>query len=279
MNILVLGSTGMLGGYIFKFLEKEGFNIDTINRSEYDATDINLNNLLNLEKIKNLEKGDFLINCMGLLPHVYDDNSISKKVYKDDIYSKFISLNSILPHNLEKIKLIKSIEVINITSDCVFKGDKGKYSELDKPDYMWPYGITKTAGECSLICNIRSSFIGEEKSNKRYLLEWVKSNKNGAINGYTNYFWNGITCLEMAKVIKQIINEDLLWCGTRHVYSPNIVSKFELISLINKYFNLNIKVNKFDLPNKVDRSLTSIHKSNFNIKNLDLQIKELCSFY
>ena len=269
----------MLGGYIFNFLKIEGFKVDTINRPEYDATDINLNNLLNLEKIRNLEKGDFLINCMGLLPHVYGDNSISKNVYKDSIYSRFILLNSILPHNLEKIKLLKSVEVINITSDCVFKGDKGKYSELDKPDYMWPYGVTKTAGECSLICNIRSSFIGEEKENKRSLLEWVKSNKNGCINGYTNYFWNGITCLEMAKIIKRIIKEDLLWSGIRHIYSPQIVSKFELVSLINNHYNLNIKVNKFDLPSKVDRSLTSIYKNNFNIQNIDQQIKELYDFY
>ena len=194
------------------------------------------------------------------------------------IYSKFILVNSILPHNLEKLKIIKSIEVINITSDCVFSGKRGNYNEYDKPDFMWPYGVTKTAGECSLLCNIRSSFIGEENHNKRALLEWVKSNKNGYINGYTNYLWNGITCLEMAKLINKLIKKNLIWEGTRHIFSPNIVSKYELVSLINKFYDLNISINKFELPEKVDRSLSSIYDVDFEIKDLNQQLKELSEF-
>ena len=77
-----------------------------------------------------------------LLPHSFNDNSISNKGC-DNENLKFILINSILPNNLEKIKYIKSIEVINITSDCVFSGNQGKYNELDNPDYMWAYGITK----------------------------------------------------------------------------------------------------------------------------------------
>ena len=277
-NILILGSTGMLGRYIYNFFNNNGYQVDTLNRTEYDASDINLKNLLSIEKVKRLTKGDVLINCIGLLPHVYKDNSIKRNSYEDSIYSKFILVNSILPHNLEKIKIIKSIEVINITSDCVFSGQKGNYNEQDKPDYMWPYGVTKTAGECSLLCNIRSSFIGEEHQNKRALLEWVLSNRNGNINGYTNYLWNGITCLEMAKLINKLIIEDRIWEGTRHVFSPCIVSKYELVSLINKFYNLNILIKKFELPEKVDRSLSSIYDDNFGIPDLNQQIKELSEF-
>ena len=68
----------------------------------------NLRNLLSIEKVKRLTKGDVLINCIGLLPHVYKDNSITRNSYEDSIYSKFILVNSILPHNLEKIKIIKT---------------------------------------------------------------------------------------------------------------------------------------------------------------------------
>ena len=277
-KILIFGSTGMLGRYIYNFFNSLDYQVQSLNRSEYDASDISLRNLLSIEKIKNLNKGDVIINCIGLLPHVYKDNSISKKSYEDSIYSKFILANSILPHNLEKIKIIKSIKVINITSDCVFSGFKGNYSEIDKPDYMWPYGVTKTAGECSLICNIRSSIIGEETYNKRALLEWVISNKNGNINGYTNYLWNGITCLEMAKLINKLINENLIWEGTRHVFSPEILSKYELVCLINKIYDLNISIKKFELPDRVDRSLSSIYDINFGIPNLSQQIKELSDF-
>ena len=140
---------------------------------------------------------------------------------------------------------------------------------------MWAYGITKTLGECSNICNIRSSIIGEERKNKRSLLEWVKSNKNNTINGYTNYLWNGITCLQMAKVINKIINEELIWDGTRHIYSPNEISKFDLVKLINETYNLNIYIKAYDLPNPIDRTLSSIYSYDYGIPDITKQIKDL----
>ncbi len=274
-KILVLGSKGMLGRYVFELLKKIGHNTDELNRQEYDALDGNIETLLSVNKIKNLKKGDIIINCIGLLPHAFNDNSISNKGCDNDIFKKFILINTILPNNLEKIKLIKSVEIINITSDCVFSGSKGKYNELDNADYMWAYGITKTLGECSKICNIRSSIIGEENKNKRSLLEWVISNKNSTINGYTNYHWNGITCLQMAKVIQKIINEDLIWEGTRHIYSPTSISKFDLVNLINKIYNLNISINKYELPNSIDRTLSSIYNNDYEIPEISKQIKDL----
>ena len=89
-NILILGSSGMLGRYIYDFFNNISYQVQSLNRPEFDACDINLYKLLAIEKIKNLNKGDILINCIGLLPHVYKDNSISKKSYDDSIYSKFI---------------------------------------------------------------------------------------------------------------------------------------------------------------------------------------------
>tara|TARA_B100000212_G_C27344447_1_gene520678 strand:- start:54 stop:908 length:855 start_codon:yes stop_codon:yes gene_type:complete len=274
-NILVLGSRGMLGRYVFKFLKQNGYNIKELNRPEYDALDGKLETLLSIDKIKNLKKGDFIINCIGLLPHTFNDNSISNNGCNNFIFKKFILINTILPNNLEKIKLLKYVNVLNITSDCVFSGIQGKYNELDSPDYMWAYGITKTLGECSRICNIRSSIIGEEQKSKRSLLEWVKSNKNSTINGYTNYLWNGVTCLQMAKVINKIINEELIWEGTRHIFSPKEISKYDLVKLINETYNLNIFIKAYDLPNSIDRTLSSIYSYDFGIPDISQQIKDL----
>ena len=149
------------------------------------------------------------------------------------------------------------------------------YLELDNSDYMWAYGITKTICECSYISNIRSSIIGEETKNKRSLLEWVRSNKNGQINGFENYYWNGVTCLEMAKIIDEIIVKDIFWEGIRHVYSPRKVSKYELVSLISKYYKLDIKIKKQFLEEKIDRTLSSIYDNYFLIPDIEEQLKDL----
>ena len=120
-KIIIFGSRGMLGNYVFKYLKKKNYNVEEINRPEYDAEIGNFKSLLSLKKIKNLNKNDILINCIGLLPHVFNDNSISNKGCNEEIYRKYFLINSIFPHNLEKLKLMKSVKVVNITSDCVFR--------------------------------------------------------------------------------------------------------------------------------------------------------------
>jgi dTDP-4-dehydrorhamnose reductase len=115
--------------------------------------------------------------------------------------------------------------VIHITTDCVFSGRGGRYDENSLHDCLDDYGKSKSLGENQNLTIIRTSIIGEEKTNKKSLLEWVKSQKNNLIFGYTNHFWNGVTCLEMSKFIFTLIKEQNYWKGVQHVYSPDIVSK------------------------------------------------------
>jgi dTDP-4-dehydrorhamnose reductase len=147
--------------------------------------------------------------------------------------------------------------MIHITTDCVFSGKDGSYNELSEHDETNDYGMSKSLGELCNATIIRTSIIGEEVQNKRSLLEWVKSNKGKDINGFVNHFWNGVTCLELSNVIYKIINEKLYWNGVRHIFSPKSVSKFELVSMINEVYNLNIKINPFETEN-VDKTITTI---------------------
>ena len=116
--------------------------------------------------------------------------------------------------------------------------------------------------------------------NKRSLLEWVISNENRTINGYSNHFWNGVTCLQLAKIIHKIITENSYWKGVRHIYSPTSVSKYELCSMISDVYELNIKIKEFDTE-RVDKSLSTVydvHGILSNIPELKEQIKEMRNF-
>ena len=64
--------------------------------------------------------------------------------------------------------------------------------------------MSKSLGELCKPTIIRISIIGEEVNNKRSLLEWVKSNSGKEINGYENHYWNGVTCLQLAKIVNEI---------------------------------------------------------------------------
>lgn len=267
MRIIILGSkTGMLSNYVYTYLSKFYGNIHLISRKQLDALTCSIYDIQNV-----IEDADVVINAIGIIPQKHDMEK-DKKI--------FIRVNSIFPHMLASLCLDKKL--IHIITDCVFSGKKinGNYNEKDEHDETNIYGISKSLGEPSSACVIRTSIIGEEiKNNGKNLslLEWIKSNKDGIIKGYVNHAWSGVTCLELSKIIYKIISERLYWKSVRHIYS-NTVSKYELVSLINKYYELNIKVNEYKTLETVDKSLTSIYDKMFDIPTLEEQIKELSKF-
>jgi len=272
-KIIVFGSTGMLGRYVEDYLSKF-FTVFCVNRDQFDVEKDDFSKLQKIADSYEISSHDVLINCIGLMPHRFNKHSLSKDGYDDEAYRRFILVNSIFPHQLEKLHLTTNCDVISITSDCVFTGDKGGYNENDTPDYQWAYGVTKSIGECSEICTIRSSIIGEEKLNKQAMLEWVVSQKGKSINGFDNYLWNGLTCLQTAKVMKHMIEKNLYWKGVRHILSPEVVSKYDMCCMINEIYDLGINVNKTSLESKIDRSLTSLHDDFMEIPDIKTQIQE-----
>ena len=277
MRIFLFGKTGMLGGYIYNYFLGL-YDIIDINRQIFDAEKNTFQDLLSVCDAHNISCDDVIINCVGLLPHVFNSDSLKDQNFSCEILKKFILVNTVLPHHLEKLHLIHTCKVIHITSDCVYAGNKGSYTETDEPDLFNIYGISKTSGEPDQICNIRTSIIGHE-NHKRHLLEWIILQRNKNINGYSNYLWNGVTCLELSKIIHKIIQKNKYWKGTRHIYSPDTVSKFELCQLVNQIYDLNMDVVQFELPEKIDRSLSSIYEQNLCASTIKEQLIELRNAY
>jgi dTDP-4-dehydrorhamnose reductase len=260
MKVIVFGKTGMLGNYVYKTLMTD-YEVITIDRKDFDIESCDWKKLD--EKIKLFSRNDIIINCIGSIPQ-----------RKPNI-KQLIVVNTIFPLKLNEISKKYGLKLIHITTDCVFSGKKGNYTENDIHDSDENYGITKSLGENIDSCIIRTSIIGEEINNKLSLLEWVKNNKNGKINGYNNFYWNGITCLTLSKIIKDIIKNNSYWLGAKHFYSPNTVSKYELCDIINKIYGLNINIEDFKLNEPKNMTLSSIYDINYNIENIELQLQEL----
>jgi dTDP-4-dehydrorhamnose reductase len=265
-NVIIFGSTGMLGNYVYSIFSNENkYNIICINRKDFDVM---IDEWSKLNKILKdiLKKDDVIINCIGSIPQKNDIN-------KD--YEIFIKTNTLFPHKLSELSNKYDCKLIHITTDCIFDGTKGNYTINDSNSAKDVYGISKYLGEPSDVTIIRTSIIGEENTGKKSLLEWVKSNKNGSINGFIDHYWNGITCLTLAKIIKKIVDEDLYWTGVKHIFSPNIVSKYDLCLYINEIYELNIEIIPFKTNKKY---MTLSGEINFEIDNIYEQIKELKTF-
>lgn len=263
-KILVLGGTGMLGSALIEVLKKKNFRYIATSRKKKRGF-FTFNILKN--NIKDLPKCDYVINCIGI---------INKLIHKKNI-KETIVINSLFPRILadhcEKI----GTKLIHITTDCVFSGKKGKYSELDNPDCIDIYGKTKSLGEPENCMVIRTSIIGEETYNQRSLIEWMKSKKEKKIKGFTNHYWNGLTTKHLSEKILEIITKNLFKKEVFHIFSNETLSKYKLLKLLNIKFKLNCEIIKFKTDNSINRSLItskSLQKK-LKIQNINYQIKNI----
>ena len=129
-------------------------------------------------------------------------------------------------------------KLIHFSTDCVFSGIDGSYDEKAILDANDLYGITKGLGEVvsKNTLTLRSSMIGRELQYKTELLEWFLSKKNEEVNGYSNVIYSGITTLQMAYFVNDIIHKFPELTGLFNIAS-NPISKNDLLLLLNKHFN------------------------------------------
>jgi len=252
MKIILFGSTGMLGNYVRTVLSKT-YYVRCINRAQYDIAQDNISSLESI--LSDISTNDVIINCCGAIPQ--------KNKLTD--YKTYILVNTLFPHRLETIANQRGAHFIHITTDCVFDGKSGNYNEQSEHSAQDVYGISKSLGEPRSATIIRTSIIGEEFTGKKSLLEWVISNRGKEINGYINHYWNGVTCLTLATFIKSTIDANMFWKGVQHVYSNNIVSKYDLCCYINEIYDLNIRVNKYEDKTEKNMTLCGTHAIDVSI--------------
>lgn len=268
-KIFIFGSNGMLGNYVKSYLSKE-YKIISFTRINYDLNKLSINTVTTLLEDKHIQKNDIVINCAGVIPQASNQRGLNTRLY--------FTINSMFPVVLSQICDKLGAKMIHITTDCVFSGKDGNYNEDSVHDETNDYGMSKSLGELCKATIIRTSIIGEEINNKRSLLEWVKSNAGKSINGYKNHYWNGVTCLQLSKIISEIVERNLYWEGVRHIFSPYSVNKYELVKNICTIYNLNITVHEFETEHKIDKTITSNYTPMFEIPELHVQIEEMKSY-
>ncbi len=265
-KVLVVGSTGMLGFAVSSYFKSHDYNVVDISRSEFDIANDPVS------KFESYLGGvDLVINCAGVIKPTIAKNSIEN----------VLKINSLFPRNLAKVCAKRGIKCFHITTDCVYSGRKGKYTEEDLFDADDLYGLSKNAGENTECMVIRTSIIGEENGQSRSLLEWAKSQYGKEVNGFTNHLWNGVTTLYLAEIVESIFKNNLYRHGIFHVHSPNTVTKFELLHLFNKVYDLNLIINSAEAKEACDRSMSSIYPLSSRVasKSLEQQIKEMKIFF
>lgn len=189
---------------------------------------------------------DVIINCVGVVKQLQSAN--------DPMV--VIPINSLLPHRLARLAQLVDARLIHLSTDCVFSGRKGNYTEDDTPDSEDLYGRSKLLGEVdySNSITLRTSIIGHELFGSKSLVEWFLSQK-GTVNGYRTARFSGFPTVEVARIICEYVLPNPLLTGVYHLSSESI-NKFELLQLVSKIYNKDIRINPVD-NYLIDRSLNS----------------------
>ncbi|HMQ07314.1 MAG TPA: sugar nucleotide-binding protein [Saprospiraceae bacterium] len=284
-NVIVFGSGGMLGTYLMTYFSGlNDFHIRGIGRKSYDPLHSAVDSLWDIFKKMGINQDYIIINALGFIPQAESNSEKSED-------EKYIKVNSIYPQMLACICQHYRCRLIHISTDCVFSGISDSlthdvlmngYHENSPCDETSIYGFSKRLGEpVSGYCStIRCSLIGEEINNKRSLLEWVKQQQDKTIGGYSNQYWNGITCLQLAESLEIIIRNESWWEGVRHLFSYEPITKYQLISLMAEIYCIVVTIVGKPLPRQIDKQLTSLFplNSSLNIPDIRTQIKKLKDF-
>lgn len=219
----------------------ELFNSEKI----FDLTDAY--DSVKFEEILKTLKPDVVVNAVGIIKQL--------PTSKDVINT--LTINSIFPQKLAQAAKILNFRLIVISTDCVFNGEKGNYTEKDISNAVDLYGKSKNLGEVieNNCLTLRTSIIGREIETSHSLIEWFISNRGGKVKGFKKAIYSGFPTIILADIIGNIIESFPDLQGLYHLSSEPI-NKFELLNLVNDAYQLEIAI-EADEDFKIDRSLNS----------------------
>lgn len=263
--VAILGSSGMIGHEISNQLSKDSnfkvFNYQRKIRNsrsnivQFDILGQDPNSLAN-----EFKEFDYIVNCAGVIKHLIDQDN--KEAIKN-----VEKINTNFPKILSTALENTNTKIIEIGTDCVFKGDQGNYSENSIKDATDVYGNSKKLGEYESgnVMRIRTSVIGLEENRSIELLSWFLAKTNEEVEGYTNHFWNGITSYHLGQIIRGLIANDLFKSGIQHFFPADKVSKFSLLQMIQEVWDRkDLKLKPVETSYKIDRTINSVNKDMVN---------------
>jgi dTDP-4-dehydrorhamnose reductase len=260
VKVLVLGVTGMLGNTVFKQLFSDpqyqvwgtlrstsGLTYFPVQAHEYLLSNIDVLEQDSLVTVLDKVRPDVVINCVGLIKQLSDANA--------PLFA--LPINTMLPHRLAKLCSLANARLIHISTDCVFNGRKGMYLEEDISDAEDLYGKSKYIGELHDLphaVTLRTSIIGHELNSNASLVDWFLA-QTGNVKGYKRAIFSGLTTVELANVIKELVIPNNKLHGLYHI-SVDPIDKYTLLNLIADVYGKDIDI-EADEQVQIDRSLDS----------------------
>jgi len=249
-RILVFGATGMLGHVLFRKLSgREGFEVDatcrriepleqTMPRARLSRvhTGVSADDYRTVEQVIGALRPDVVINCIGIVKQLAEA--------QDPLVA--IPMNALFPHRLAKTCAEAGARLIHLSTDCVFNGNTGNYTEADDATAADLYDRSKLLGEVTApgCVTLRTSLIGHELSGRHGLLEWFLA-QDRPVRGFTRAIFSGFPTVELARIIAERIIPNPALAGLYHV-SSDPISKYDLLKLVAAEYGRTTPISRDD---------------------------------
>jgi dTDP-4-dehydrorhamnose reductase len=260
VSVLVLGGGGMLGHKMFQRLGARfpetrctlrGRAVDApfrdipLFQTDRVVEGLDVMDLAAVDALLERLRPEVVVNCIGIIKQRSDAKAALPS----------ITLNSLLPHRLAAALEPWGGRVIHFSTDCVFSGRDGGYTEESPSDAEDLYGKSKYLGEVAVgnALTLRTSIIGRELVQHHSLLDWFLAQDHGSVRGFTRHFYTGLTTNHLADLVGDLIERQPALSGLYQVAADRI-SKHDLLLLIRDAYGLDVEVTPDDAP-FCDRSL------------------------
>ncbi len=266
-KVLLFGATGMAGHIAYYYLQSteryELINVVYRTKLVKDSIVVDVTDKNAVTKLVEEVRPDLIINCIGVLIK-------GSKEHPDNA----IFINAYFPHLLKKLSDKIGAKLIHISTDCVFSGKRGNYTESDFRDADDIYGRSKALGEIinDKDLTIRTSIIGPElKTNGEGLFHWFM-HQTGQVNGFKTAIWGGVTTLELAKAIDNAIVQEQT--GLIQLSNGIGITKYDLLSLFKKIWHRsNVNILPYD-GNEIDKSIAKSDKFAYEVPSYEVMLLE-----
>lgn len=259
VKVLILGGGGMLGHKLAQvyrerfetwvavrtgFREYEHYNLFDKDRTLGGVDVFDFDTVI---RAFAAARPDVVINAVGVIKQL--------PTAKDPITA--LTINSLFPHRLASLCQASGARLITLSTDCVFSGRRGMYTEEMTADAEDLYGRTKLLGEAvgEQSLTLRTSIIGREIKSAHSLVEWFLSNRGGKVKGFAKAIYSGFPTIIMAEIIADVIERHPQLSGMYHVSSEPI-DKYELLCLMRDAYGITVEIEREE-DFEIDRSLDS----------------------
>jgi dTDP-4-dehydrorhamnose reductase len=257
MKILILGVSGMLGNAMIRVMaETDHHDVwgtarsGTVKRhfsgqlGEHILAGIDVENVDVLARVFAEVRPVAVVNCIGLI----------KQLAEADDPLLALPINAMLPHRLARLCDLIGARLVHVSTDCVFNGTKGGYTESDPSDAEDLYGKSKFLGEVAYphTITLRTSIIGHELASAHGLVGWFLEQK-GRVKGYRRAIFSGLPTVELSRIVRDIVLPRPALSGLYHVAAAPI-AKYELLKLVATAWGKTIEIEPDDRV-VIDRSL------------------------